>query len=68
MAEADLRAMAKEAGFSIANMTFALTDDGQSFEYHMGIKTLNPGNLHMLSERLKGESSVVEFRITPVGA
>ena len=68
MPEADLRVIAKEAGFSIANMTFALTDDGQSFEYHMGIKTLNPGNLHMLSERLKGESSVVEFRITPVGA
>lgn len=68
MTEEQLRAIAKETGFSIANMTFELTDGGQSFEYRMGIKTLNPRNMHALSERLKGEAAVVEFRITPVGA
>ncbi len=68
MSEADLRAITKEASFSIANMTFELTDGGQSFEYRMGIKTLNMRNMYVLSERLKSEAAVVEFRITPVGA
>jgi putative Mg2+ transporter-C (MgtC) family protein len=68
MTEAELRAIAKAAGFSIANMTFEQTDGGQSFEYRMGIKTLKMRNMNTLSERLKGETSVVEFRITPVGA
>jgi len=68
MTEADLRTLTRELDFSIANMTFELTDGGQSFEYRMGIKTLHQRNLHALSERLKNESPVVEFRITPVGA
>lgn len=68
MTEADLRAIAKETDFSIANMTFELTDGGQSFEYRMGIKTLKSRNMLALSERLKQEASVVEFRITPIGA
>jgi putative Mg2+ transporter-C (MgtC) family protein len=68
LSEAELRVITKETGFSIANMTFELTDGGQSFEYRMGIKTLNARNMHALSERLKNEAAVVEFRITPVGA
>jgi putative Mg2+ transporter-C (MgtC) family protein len=68
MTEADLRAITRATGFSIANMTFELTDGGQSFEYRMGIKTLHTRNMNALSELLKSETSVVEFRITPVGA
>jgi len=68
MSEAELRAITEALGFSIANMTFELTDGGQSFEYRMGMKTLNRRNMHALSERLKIEASVVEFRIAPEGA
>ncbi len=68
MTEEELRLIAKAAGFSIANMTYELTDGGESFEYRMGIKTLNPGNMHVLSERLKGETTVLEFSLTPVSA
>ncbi len=68
MSDQDLRAIAREAGFSVANMTFELTDGGQSFECRMGIKTLHMRNMNLLSERLKKEPAVVEFRITPVGA
>ncbi len=68
MAEEELRAIVRAVGFSIANMTYELTDGGESFEYRMGIKTLNPGNMHALSERLKAETAVVEFSLTPVGA
>lgn len=68
MTEADLRAITRDLGFSIANMIYELTDGGRSFEYRMGVKTLNTRDMHALSERLKSEASVVEFRITPVGA
>lgn len=68
LSDKELRVIAREAGFSVANMTFELTDGGQSFEYRMGIKTLHMPNMNALSERLKNEASVVEFRITPVGA
>ncbi len=68
MSEAELRAITEALGFSIANMTFELTDGGQSFEYRMGMKTLNRRNMHALSEQLKNEASVVEFRIAPEGA
>lgn len=68
MTESELRAITEALGFSIANMTFELTDGGQSFEYRMGMKTLNRRNMHALSERLKNEASVVEFRIAPEGA
>ncbi len=68
MTEQQLRAMTKELGLSIANMTFELTDNGQSFEYRMTMKTLNRRSMNALSERLKAEASVVEFRIAPEGA
>lgn len=68
MTESELRAITGALGFSIANMTFELTEGGQSFEYRMGMKTLNRRNLHALSERLKNEVSVVEFLIAPEGA
>jgi len=68
MSEAVLHELGKELGFSIANLTFVLTDEGRMFEYRMGIKTLNPHVLKTLSDRLQSEGSVVEFSITPVGA
>jgi len=68
MTEENLRAIAKACGFSIANLTYELTDGGQSFEYRMGMKTLRVSNMNALSERLKADTSVVEFRLTPVGA
>ncbi len=68
MSEEVLREMGKELGFSIANLTFVLTEEGRMFEYRMGIKTLNPHVLKALSDRLQGVASVVEYSITPVGA
>ncbi len=61
------RVITGDLGFSIVNMTFELTEGGQSFEYRMGMKMLNRRNMHALSERLKSEASVVEFRIAPEG-
>ena len=68
VSEPALRDIGRELGFSIANLTFMLTDEGRSFEYRMGIKTLNTQVLKTLSDRLQSETSVIEFSITPVGA
>ena len=66
--EHDLRALITGYGFSIANLSYALIDDGNRFEYRMVLRTVDPRAAEALSVRLKGEPSVVEFRIYPVGA
>jgi putative Mg2+ transporter-C (MgtC) family protein len=67
MTEGDLRAMIGGLGFSIANLSYSLIDEGRHFEYRMVLRTLNSRAAQTLSERLKSEPSVVEFRIAPVG-
>ena len=68
MAETDLRSLITGYGFSIANLNYALFDDGRRFEYRMVLRSVDPGGAQALSDRLKSEPSVVEFRISPVGA
>jgi putative Mg2+ transporter-C (MgtC) family protein len=67
MAEHDLRALVTAYSYSIANLHHALIDDGRRFEYRMVLRTVDPGAVRALSDRLRGEASVVEFRISPVG-
>jgi putative Mg2+ transporter-C (MgtC) family protein len=67
MPEADLRSLINGLGFSIANLSYRLCADGQRFEYRMVLRTLDPRSAQALSDRLKSEPSVVEFRISPVG-
>jgi putative Mg2+ transporter-C (MgtC) family protein len=68
MPESDLRSLIAGYGFSIANLSYALIDDGSRFEYRMVLRTVDPRGTEALSNRLKSEPSVVEFRISPVGA
>jgi putative Mg2+ transporter-C (MgtC) family protein len=67
MDEGTLRRLLGEIGFSIANMSYRLTADGRIFEYSMVIRTLDTQNLKTLADRLRGEPSVMEFRISPTG-
>ena len=67
MDEATLRQLLREIGFSIANMSYRLTADGRIFEYSMVIRTFDPVNLKTLADRLRGQPSVIEFRISPTG-
>jgi putative Mg2+ transporter-C (MgtC) family protein len=67
MAEADLRRLIGEHGFSIANLSYRLSHGGKLFEYRMVIKTRDRRNAEALSQRLCQLPEVLEFRIAPTG-
>ena len=67
MPEEDLRRLITEHGFSVANMSYRIADQGQEFEYQMVLRTLHAANVQNLSARLAAEPSVTEFRIAPAG-
>jgi putative Mg2+ transporter-C (MgtC) family protein len=68
MPEKALRALVNEHGFTVANLNYVLTQDGERFEYRMVLRTLDQSNTPRLAARLGQEESVVEFRIAPTGA
>jgi putative Mg2+ transporter-C (MgtC) family protein len=67
MPEDDVRKLVGRYGFSIANLSHRLTDDGMSFEYRMVIRSRDRSGAERLSEHLRGLPGVKEFRITPTG-
>jgi putative Mg2+ transporter-C (MgtC) family protein len=67
MAEEDLRRLIGEHGFSIANLSYRLSDGGRLFEYGMVIKSRDRRNADALSQHLCRLPEVREFRIAPTG-
>src|SRR5438093_299696 len=67
MAEGELRKLIDHHGFSIANLSCRLIDDGQQFEYRMTIKSRDRQNAERLAAHLRSLPEVVEFRIAPTG-
>lgn len=67
MPEQELREFVTNNGFTIANMSYRLSDDGLSFEYRMVIRTINPDNIAMFALALRGMENVRAFRISPTG-
>jgi putative Mg2+ transporter-C (MgtC) family protein len=67
MAEPDLRQLIGECGFSIANLSYRLSDGGRLFEYGMVIRSRDRRNAEALSRRLCQLPEVLEFRIAPTG-
>ena len=67
MSEAHLKDFLGNHGFNIANMSHRLTDDAQSFEYSMVIRTSNAKNLSPLATALRERPSVRAFRRSPTG-
>jgi putative Mg2+ transporter-C (MgtC) family protein len=67
LAEDKLRAVIGQHGFSIANLSYRLTERGKFFEYAMVIKSRDRANAESLSRHLSGLSEVLEFRIDPMG-
>ena len=67
MAEDDLRRLIGEHGFSIANLSYRLSDGGKLFEYGMVIKSRDRHNADALSRHLCQLPEVLEFRIAPMG-
>jgi len=67
MSEEDLRRLIGEHGFSIANLSYRLSNDGKLFEYGMVIKTRDGRNAEALAQHLCRRPEVLEFRIAPTG-
>jgi putative Mg2+ transporter-C (MgtC) family protein len=67
MAENDVRRLIAEHGFSIANVSYRLSDGGKVFEYGMVIKSRDRRNAEALADHLRRLPDVVEFRIAPTG-
>jgi putative Mg2+ transporter-C (MgtC) family protein len=67
MSEAALRDLVESQGFALHNLSYRLHGDVGQFEYRMVLRTLDAHNAHALSEKLKADPSVLEFRIAPTG-
>jgi putative Mg2+ transporter-C (MgtC) family protein len=67
LSEDDLRALITGHGFSIANLSYALKEEGKFFEYTMVIRTGKLDDTRRLAEALAVNDKVLEFRITPAG-
>ncbi len=67
MSETEVRNLLEGHGFTIANMSYRVSDDSTSFEYKMIIRTTVPANTSRLAEALRTQERVVAFRISPTG-
>jgi putative Mg2+ transporter-C (MgtC) family protein len=65
--ESGLRALVESTGFSLHNLSYRLHGDVGQFEYRMVLRTLDAGNARALSDKLRLDPSVLEFRIAPTG-
>jgi putative Mg2+ transporter-C (MgtC) family protein len=62
-----LRKLVGQHGFTIANLSHRLADDGKTFEYRMVIRSWDRRNAESLSQHLRTLPEVLEFRIAPMG-
>jgi putative Mg2+ transporter-C (MgtC) family protein len=67
LAEKELCALVGEHGISVANMSYALRDDGKHLEYQMTVRSQDRDSSRRLAEALAQTDKVLEFRITPTG-
>jgi putative Mg2+ transporter-C (MgtC) family protein len=67
MGEEELRKLVGGHGFSVANLSTRLIEDGQFFEYRMVIRSRDKSSAQALSQHLLGLPEVIEFRISPTG-
>ena len=67
MGEEELRKLVGGHGFSVANLSTRLIEDGQFFEYRMVIRSRDKSSAQALSQHLLGLPDVIEFRISPTG-
>jgi putative Mg2+ transporter-C (MgtC) family protein len=67
MAENEVRKLVGSYGFSVANLSSRLIDEGKVFEYRMVIRSHDRDNAQALAEHLLKLPEVIEFRISPTG-
>jgi putative Mg2+ transporter-C (MgtC) family protein len=67
MSEEQVRAILARHGFTIANMSYRITDDGTCFEYRMILQTADERNTSILADYLRNLTQVRTFQISPTG-
>jgi putative Mg2+ transporter-C (MgtC) family protein len=67
LAEEDMRKLIGSYGFSVANLSSRLVDEGRFFEYRMVIRSRERDNAQALARHLLALPEVIEFRISPTG-
>ena len=65
--EPELRDLITAHGFSVANLSYQLADEGKVFEYQMTVRVDNRDSYRRLAEALTGREQVLEFHIYPTG-
>jgi putative Mg2+ transporter-C (MgtC) family protein len=65
--ETQVRELVGNGGFSIANLSYRLDDEGRTRRYSMTIKTTDRTAAGRLAQTLEHAAFVQEFRITPTG-
>ncbi|HET7775283.1 MAG TPA: hypothetical protein VFK74_02875 [Azospira sp.] len=65
--EETVRQLLQGFGFSIANMSYRLSESGAVYEYRMIIKTYGKHTFERLAEHLRRGNGLLEFRISPTG-
>ena len=63
--EEDIRNLIGDYGFTIANLSYRLSEGGKIFEYRMVIRTRDRRNAEALVQHLRSLPEVIEFRIAP---
>jgi putative Mg2+ transporter-C (MgtC) family protein len=67
MPEGKLRELIGAHGFTVANLSQRLINEGKLFEYRMVIRSRDRANAEKLAYHLLGLDEVIEFRISPTG-
>ena len=65
MPEDELRQLVSQHGFSVYNLNYRLSAEGTQFEYRMVLRAVGAGGVRALSDALKANRQVLEYRIAP---
>jgi putative Mg2+ transporter-C (MgtC) family protein len=65
MPEPELRKLVQAHGFSLHNLAYRLHGDAAQLEYRMVLRTMDAGNARSLTDHLKANPAVLDFRIAP---
>jgi len=65
MPEVELLKTISAHGFSVRNLTYRLTGEGTQFEYRMVLRSMGEESARALSDALRANRAVLEYRIAP---
>lgn len=67
ISEDEIRRLMREHGFSIANLSYRILEDGTSFEYQMVLRSTHTDRLPGLADALRKWKRVKSFHLAPTG-